>query len=268
MIARSGRAALAYDVIGQRRPEVEPVLLVHAGVTDRRSWGPLTGRLAPVRQVIGFDTRGFGETTYEPEPWSPIDDAVAVLDDAGVARAAVVGASMGGSAAIDLTLAHPDRVERLVLIAPAVSGAPDTADDTEVELRLDADIDAADAAGDIDEVNRLEAWMWLDGPAAPEGRVAGPVRDLFLEMNGQALRAGDPGDRVALVPPAWDRLPDIAVPTLVLVGDLDLTRQQTRSAMLAELIPNTDLVQLSGVAHLPHLEADPTCLDAIAAFLS
>ncbi|HEU0042683.1 MAG TPA: hypothetical protein VFQ15_10055, partial [Jiangellaceae bacterium] len=145
---------------------------------------------------------------------------------------------------------------------------PDVFDDTELELGLDADIDAADAAGDFDEVNRLEAWMWLDGPAAPEGRVAGPMRDLFLDMNGKALRANDPGDWIALVPPAWDRLPDIAVPTLVLVGDLDLTRQQTRSAMLAELIPKAELVQLSGVAHLPHLEADPTCLDAIVAFLS
>ncbi|HEU0042341.1 MAG TPA: alpha/beta fold hydrolase, partial [Jiangellaceae bacterium] len=131
MIARSGRAVLAYDVIGEPRADAEPVLLVHAGVTDRRSWGPLTDRLALTRQVIRFDMRGFGETTYEPEPWSRVDDAVAVLDAAGAARAAVVGASMGGSAAIDLTLAHPDRVERLVLIAPAVSGAPDVFDDTE-----------------------------------------------------------------------------------------------------------------------------------------
>jgi len=97
----------------------DPVLLIHAGMTDRRSWRSLSSRLAPDHLVLAYDQRGYGETTYSPEPYSPVADAVAVLDAAGISRAAVVGCSMGGGAAVDLALEHPGRVSRLALIAPS-----------------------------------------------------------------------------------------------------------------------------------------------------
>ena len=89
-------------------------------------------------------------------------------------KAVVVAASMGGGTAGDLVVARPDRVKALVLIGSSLSGAPypDLTDSQTVEL--DARIDAADDAEDWDEVNRLEAWMWLDGPTSQEGRVSGP----------------------------------------------------------------------------------------------
>ena len=65
---------------------------------------------------------------------------------------------------------------------------------------LDTMIESAENAGDVDEVNRLEAWMWLDGPTADEGRVVGAARDLFLEMNGKALRAGSTGKQTEIQP--------------------------------------------------------------------
>ena len=60
---------------------------------------------------------------------------------------------------------------------------------------LNARFDAAEAAGDIDELGRLSAWMWLDGPTARGGRVGGEARELFFEMNGRVLRAEDPGQQ-------------------------------------------------------------------------
>jgi pimeloyl-ACP methyl ester carboxylesterase len=274
VIAASGRAALAYDVAGggDDRP---PVLLLHAGVADRRSWAPVIEALGPGRATIAFDRRGYGETRYEAEPYSHVDDTLAVLAAAGPSahtrRVAVVGASMGGRTALDLALAHPDRVAALVLIGAAVRGAPatDAAGLPEPELRLAEAIEAADEARDLDAVNRLEAHMWLDGPRSPEGRVTGTPRDLFLDMNGKTLAAFaalDPGPEAEL-PSAWDRLEDVTAPTLVLVGDLDRTDCRMRSAALAERIPHAGLQILPGTAHLPHLEAHPACLDAITTFL-
>jgi pimeloyl-ACP methyl ester carboxylesterase len=274
VIVVSGRAALAYDVAGggDGRP---PVLLMHAGVTDRRSWAPVVDALGPGRATVAFDRRGYGETRYEAEPFPHVDDTLVVLDAAGPATrtgpVAVVGSSMGGRTALDLALAHPERVAALVLIGPAVRGAPatDAADLTGPERRLVEAIDAADQAGDLDTVNRLEAHMWLDGPLAPEGRVTGRPRELFLDMNGKALAAFaalDPGPEAEL-PSAWDRLGDIAAPTLVLVGELDRDGCRSRSAVLAERIPDAELQVLSGTAHLPHLEAHPGCLEPITTFL-
>ncbi len=194
----SGSAQLAYDDAGGDGGA--DVLLIHAGVTDRRSWEPVVDVLTPGHRCIAYDARGFGETTYERQDgWSPVDDAVAVLDATGVRRAVVVAGSMGGRTAIDLALAHPNRVVGLVLIGAAVRGAPYPELTEGPTADLSARIEAAEESGDWREVNRLEAWMWLDGPSAPEGRVSGLIRNLFLEMNGRALQADDPGDQ-ALMP--------------------------------------------------------------------
>ena len=127
-------------------------------------------------------------------------------------------------------------------------------------------LESADAAGEIAEINRLEAWMWLDGPAADEGRVGGPARELFLDMNGRALRAESPG-KEAEMPPAWPRLGEITAPTLVMIGRLDVEDIQAINEPLVKIIPNARLVWLDDVAHLPHLEGDQKTLDEIARFV-
>jgi pimeloyl-ACP methyl ester carboxylesterase len=265
MFAKSGRAELAYEITGFS--EGVDVLLIHAGVTDRRSWQDVVKRLAPRHRCIAYDMRGYGETQYEHEDgWSPVADAVAVLDAAGVGEAVVVASSMGGQTAIDLALGHPDRVAGLVLIGPAIRGAPypELVDGPTAELN--SQIEAAEAAGDVAEVNRLEARMWLDGPTADEGRVVGPARDLFLEMNGRALRAENPGKQ-AEIPAAWPRLGEITVPTLIMIGRLDAEDILAINEPAATMIPHAQLLWLDDVAHLPQLESDPTTLEEIAKFV-
>jgi pimeloyl-ACP methyl ester carboxylesterase len=260
VFATSGRAQLAYDSTG----EGPGVLLIHAGVNDRRSWHHVVERLSPRYRCVAFDMRGYGETTYEREDgWSPHEDALAVLDAAGLDRAVVVACSMGGQAAIDLALAHPERVAALLLIGTAIRGAPypDLTQGPTAELNA-----LIEAAGDIEEAGRLEAWMWLDGPGAEEGRVRGAARTLFLEMNDRALRAPDPGDE-AETPDAWPRLRELALPTLILLGRLDAEDIQVVDELAAPLIPGARLRHLDGVAHVPHLEGDPATLDEIAAFV-
>ena len=76
----SGRAQVAYDVTGDGGGDV---LLIHTGVTDRRSWRAVVADLSGRHRCVAYDMRRYGETTYEPEPgWSPVADAVAVLDAA------------------------------------------------------------------------------------------------------------------------------------------------------------------------------------------
>lgn len=240
---------------------------MHAGVTDRRGWDPLISAVGSGRRLVTYDQRGYGETTYQPESYSAHEDAVAVMDAAGLAAPVVVGASMGGKGAIDLTLMHPDRVSALVLIGPAISGSPDGEPYDEPLATLEKAMDAAYEGGDLAEVNRLEAHIWLDGPTAPEGRVGGAVRELFLDMNGRALAAEDPGDKANDVN-AWSRLEDIRVPVLVLVGTLDLPDIQDNCRAIAERVDGARLVVIEDTAHLPHLEGNRACFTAIGAFLS
>jgi len=260
--AASGSAQISYVADGAG----PAVLLVHAGVTDKRSWAPLVDALGGRYRTIAYDQRGYGETTYEPEPHSAVADALAVLDADGVDQAIVIGASNGGRRSIHLALDHPERVRALVLIAAGVRGGP--ADDLDAfgdDVRaLYHAYEAAEEAGDLDDLNRIEAHAWLDGWAAPEGRVQGPVRDLFLAMNRIALHADEPGDDGTGA--AWDVVHEIAVPTLVLIGDLDVV-ERPASDHLAAAMPGARLEVLRGTGHLPHLEGHARCLRAVTDFL-
>lgn len=259
----NGSAQLATEIAG----EGVDVLLLHAGVADRRSWAPLAECLAPTNRCISFDARGYGETTYEAEPFSRVGDALAVLDATGSGRAVLVGNSMGGRTALDLAIAHPGRVAALVLVCPAISGMPNGEDSPDVQA-VDEQMQAARLAGDLAELNRIEARFWLDGiNGGDEGRVTGVARQLFLDMNGKALAAADPGEEHREID-TWGLLEHVSVPTLVVVGKLDYPVFTDNGATAAGRLPNAQLVRLDAAAHLPVLEADETCLRAITEFVA
>ena len=92
------------------------------------------------------------------------------------------------------------------------------------------------------------------------------MRELFLDMNARALRSADPG-RTADREAAWPRLGEIDVPTLVLVGDLDVSDLRAIGRLLADVLPNATFTELPGVAHLPQLEAPEVLARVIGDFL-
>ena len=261
---RSGRARLAVESTGAGRP----VVCLHAGVCDKRMWRPLAELLAPSFELIAYDRRGFGSTPAMDEALSDMDDLCAVLDDgARGAPVVLIGASRGGALAIDLALAQPERVSALVLLAPAVSGEPETAYVPAEIQQLLAEFEAAERAGDLERVNRLEVHAWLDGPAAPDGRVRGPVRDLVFDMNRIALSHPAPALRVE-PPSAHPRLEAVRQPTLVIAGDLDFPDRVALSQELAARLPRARLCMLGGVAHLPSLERPDEVAALVRAFLA
>jgi pimeloyl-ACP methyl ester carboxylesterase len=173
---------------------------------------------------------------------------------------------MGGANALDLAILHPERVTGLALIGTALHGAPEAETYEEPIASVIAKAEAAYEAADWAELNRLEAWIWLDGAGVPEGRVSGPARDLFLDMNGRVLAADDPGEPAPTLD-ARARVGEIAAPTLILVGRLDLPEIIATDAELAERIPSAQLEWLADTAHLPHLEGHEVCLQKVSDFV-
>jgi pimeloyl-ACP methyl ester carboxylesterase len=254
----SGSARIAYDDTGSG----PAVVLLHPGVADRRCWAATTEALVPRYRVIAYDQRGYGETQYQPEPQDLGADLAALLDALDVLQAALVANSRGGRIAIDFALASPDRVTALVLVAPAVRGAPAPVVSAEIEA-MDAHIDALEEAGEIDALNAAEARFWLDGPSRPEGAVAGPARALFLDANRRALTAPDPGqEHEPDDDGAWARLPEIAVPVLAVVGAHDLPHFVERTHHIAHAVVDGTFVELPESAHLPQLD-DPVAFNGV-----
>lgn len=242
------------------------VVFLHAGVADKRMWLAQVAALGETACAVAYDRRGFGETTTPNESYANVTDLSAVLDDLGQATAVLVGCSQGGLVALDFALAHPERVRALVLVASAVSGAPPMGPLPPLaEERVDA-LDAAEEAGDLAQVNELEAVLWLDGPASPAGRVGGPARALFLDMNAIALAHPELTGQTA-APPAYDRLAQLAMPVLVLWGDLDFSHIQQRAEHMLATIPAARGQVIPGTAHLPNLERPELFNDLLRDFL-
>jgi pimeloyl-ACP methyl ester carboxylesterase len=240
------------------------IVLLHSGVNDRRAWAETAPRLLDPYAVVAYDRRGFGESPLATDPFRHVDDLRAVLDALDVERGWLVGSSAGGRVALDAALSFPERVAGLVLLAPAIGGAPGTEADPETD-RLDGLIEAAIEAGDLEEANRLEARLWLDGPAGPEGRVGGPVRDLFLDMNAIALRseAESAEDNANDDIDAWSRLGEIRVPVTVAWGELDIDVLNQRCQQIVDRLPFATGRALPEVAHLPYLEDPELIADLI-----
>ena len=243
------------------------VVLLHSGVTDRRNWYEVADRLAPGATVVAYDRRGFGETGPPTTSFSDLDDLMAVLDAVADRPAWLVGSSAGGGLALDATLAQPGRVAGLVLLAPAVSGAPAPSLDPATD-RLDRLREAALAAGDLDAANRWDTWLWLDGPAEPEGRVSGPQRDLALAMNAAVLRHRRPELVVASETDAWACLPEVQIPATVICGDRDVPFLRSRCVELARRLPQGRHRVVAGAAHVPQLEQPEVVAQLIAEALS
>ncbi|MBP0110943.1 alpha/beta fold hydrolase [Bradyrhizobium vignae] len=259
----SGRARLATEVLGNGTA----VVFLHANVCDRRMWRAQLDAIGATHKAVAYDRRGFGETRSEPEDFSALSDLMAVLEATADGKPAIlVGCSLGGCIALDATIRHPSRVRALVLIAPNVAGAPDPTYTPDI-ARLMARSKQAEMSGDLDRLNAMKARLWLDGPLGGEGRVAGPARDLLLDMNGIALRSPPFGTDVD-IQPFFDRLSDIAVPTLVLWGDLDFPYVQERCRHVAAVVPGAEGREMSGAAHLPSLERPAETTALISEFVA
>jgi len=247
----------------EREGSGPPVVFLHAGIADHRMWEPQVSAFATSFDVVRPDQRGFGDSELPPRPWSPVADLLSLMDQLALKSSHLVGCSMGGAVAIDFALAHPDRISKLVLVGSAIGGfafRPEHAP-------LFAEVASARNAGDVQALNEAMLHLFLDGPERPRGYVLQPLRDLFLDMNGQALRSdfdNAPPEHDAL---AVRKLHEIAAPTLVVVGDKDVPTVLEAADLLMNSIPNVWKAVIQDAAHLPNLEHPEECNRLVLDFL-
>ena len=212
--------------------------------------------------MVAYDRRGYGQTPPSTGPFSHLDDLLAILAHTGVGPVWLVGASAGGGLALDAALVSPGGVAGLVVMGTAVSGAPEPGLDAATR-RFESLLEKAYAAQDADEINRLETWLWLDGPGQPEGRVGGAARELALDMNAIIIGNDVPETAGATDVDAWHRLAEIKVPVTVACGDLDVPFLVDRCRQLADRLPAARHHVLPGMAHQPYLESASTVAQLI-----
>lgn len=242
-------ARLYYEVRG----EGQPLVLIHAGIADRRMWAEQLDTLARHYRVIRYDVRGFGQSrTAVPAAYSDHQDLYGLLRFLDVDRAFVLGVSNGGRIALDFTLTYPQMVAALIPVASALGGYEYTDEATE---QKDAACDEAFARGNIAQAVELNLQLWVDGPQRTAAQVKPEVREqIRLMLTDLCRQPEDSGERSPLEPPAITRLAEIQAPTLVIIGDQDVPDMLTIADVLAAGIGGAKKVTMSGVAHLPNME--------------
>ena len=259
-----GRLRVADDGTGP------PIVLLHAGVADLRAWDAVVPPLlAAGYRAVRPDTRGYGASTTEDVEFSLESDVVAVLDALGIGRAALVGNSRGGMTALDTAIAFPDRVVAVVGVAAGVGGFDGGG--TPEEMAINAAYEKVDAADpfDADALTEFEAGVWLDGPGQPAGRVEASLRAAFIEMARPLNEPGRVrGRRIALDPPANDRLAELRCPVLAIAGALDFSEVTAAADRIAVAAPDARAEVWSDVAHMIGMEQPDRLAAAIVEFLA
>jgi len=201
-------------------------------------------------QVIRYDWRGCGRSPMPEQPFSHRADLHALFQQLGVERAVLVGASFGGRTAVQFALDHPEMVDALVLVGAGVGATTPS----EQLVQVWDEVEAAMAAGDVERANELELRAWVDGPGRTPQQVDPLVRERVREMNGNNLRLAVDAPEEPLEPPAKDRLHEIGVPVLVIVGDHDQAHVLASAEHFVTHIPQARKVVMEGTAHLPSME--------------
>jgi pimeloyl-ACP methyl ester carboxylesterase len=219
---------LWYDEAGSG----EAVLLLHGGLGDSGLWEPVVPFLAERFRTLRTDLRFYGRSTGPAVPWSWPDDVVGVLDALGIERAALIGLSLGGKIALDVALAHPERLWAVAGVAPGLGGHAGDAYTEEQDARYEA----AEAAGDLEAAMEIDLEVW-----APLGA------DETIRRLWQATpEANDlPPDLEPIPPPsAKEHLSDLTVPTLVVTVSHDPPGMREIGPLVAGHAPDAVHVEL------------------------
>lgn len=249
-VIRPGGARLHYQLAGDPR---RPALVLLEGMGgDIPGWRRNIPHLAAETFVVAYDHRGNGHSEApEDDPTTMgtyVDDCLAVMDELAIERAHVYGQSFGGMVGLELALRHPGRVRSAILAC------------THAGTRH--------AIASSGRVPKDRPWLQLYAPAFaaahPEhveddlrvGRDQ-PQHPLGQRRQWEAMQAWD----------AYDRLPEMIVPTLVLHGSDDQVVDVANARVLAERIPGAELVILEGAGHVYHSEQAEAADEAVLDFL-
>ncbi|WP_165423804.1 alpha/beta fold hydrolase [Ktedonosporobacter rubrisoli] len=243
---------LYYETAGSGHP----LVLIHGGYMDRRMWNDQFYAFAKHYWVIRYDIRGFGKSELPPVAYADRQDLYDLLNYLGVEKTYLLGLSLGGVIAIDFTLEHPDMVDALILVGTPVSGFPVELLYTEEQLEQQRSRGVAFEKA-IQERNRpamVDALMQdptlVPSPKYPAARER--VRTNLSEYSFAWVL--DPAPRQNLEPPAYERLTEIQVPTLIAMGAEDDSRLFKDADKLERDIVRASRATIAETHHMPNME--------------
>lgn len=253
--------ALFYESYG----DGEPIVFIHGNFNDHQIWEEQMRAFSATNYVISYDLRGYGHSDTPRISFSNVEDLKLLIDALGLIKVNIVGSSMGGSVAIDFTLAYPERVQRLILAAPSISGRNYPVSmlwqgiKQHFQVRLNGRERAIEAFITnpfwqyyFPASNKEEAWQ------KTVANVREPVN--FCRFSPSLSRVSKPY--------AINRLKELYQPVLILIGELDHPfNRETAEILQTEMNKSTTIV-MKDCGHLPFIEEPKMFNYNLAEFLA
>lgn len=228
-----------------------PVVMIHGGFLDHRMWDGQFALVAEHYRAIRYDVRAHGRSHSDSVEFADHKDLRQLLDALEIRHAIIVGLSMGGGIAVDFALTNPDRVAGLILVGSGLSGFEPRSDEI---ARYIEELTAAVKLGFPAVYETFTRWF-CDGPYREPSDVDSVVRSGILEMlAGSEQRWLYSGLERQLDPPAIGRLEEIEVPTLAVVGTLDVPDIDQVAHLIEQHVPGAERVSIPDVAHMVNME--------------
>jgi 3-oxoadipate enol-lactonase len=235
-----------------------PLLLIHSLGTTMEMWAPQAAALAGKFRVVSYDLRGHGLSEATDGPYTLellAGDALGLLDHLGLERAHVAGVSLGGMIGQTLGIQAGGRVRSLVLGDTAsLIGPKSNWDSRAATIRADGMASIVDAV--------LSRWF-TPGFIQAEPQIARGFGAMLLRMPAEAYISAASAVRDGDTTAALGR---IACPTLVLVGDQDVSTPPSAAEALKAGIPGAKLVVVENAAHIPTVERPDAVTSAMVSF--
>ncbi|WP_462413582.1 alpha/beta fold hydrolase [Neobacillus sp. Marseille-QA0830] len=229
---------LYYEIYGNG----QPVVLIHSGGADLRDWTYLAPRLAQHYKVVAFDGRGAGKSPTPPKNGTYVEDVRALMDELGMDQATIIGHSIGGQIATEFSLQYPEKVSRLILIAPSLTGFHHS---MEFEVHSKQILQAAP---NIDKMLDIA----LDAPTY-QVVIHSPHKDLTIQMlrhHFQRMFQWPPDFCMNWAqPPAIERLGELEPKTLFMIGKKDLA-DNFRVAEYFQAAPKVRFIEIDDADHM------------------
>ena len=259
-------ARLYYELVGSGAS----IIMLHAGIADCRMWDGEFEAFARSHCALRFDMRGYGRSLPVDGEFNLQDDLEALLVTLDIPPPFILmGCSMGGGLAIDFALAHPDRVAKLILVGSGPAGLDLEADWPD---ELFAQSEAAFEAGDVERVAELDMRIWFDGVGrsrhdvnAEARRKANAMAKLVTEHE---LKGIGTHVRKTQTRPAAERLQELTLPALIVVGENDLPYLRLAADYATEHLPTATKFRIPDAGHLPNLEHPELFQSAVLNFLA
>jgi len=258
---KAGDINIYYEWRGQG----EPLLLIQGYGHYALHWWPLIPQLSKKYRVIFFDNRGTGRSDKPEPPYTTkmmATDAKELLDAIGIDKAHIFGVCVGGMTAQELALNYPDKVMSLILGYTSCGGKQAvTPTEEAMQLLFGPKMNQLPAE---DRAREMTNWLWTQGFIDAHPKAVATYVDICTKFptptQGYAGQA-----RAIMDHDAYDRLPLVKVPTLVMAGDSDLVNPNANSKIIASRIPGAKLVIVKNAGH--DFTESPEAITVILDFL-